>query len=259
MCRAALVNRSLPLPRPGSVPVPLPDSELGANDAVYNDDSDADADADVFAEANSLLVPLIDQYLHLDTHLVDQWSTSEYTNPEDDDEISDLTEYELELMRYNLLVATAVFLRHRFTETLSSESTWGCDVIHTAIPKTTWKMMWENPATYLCNNGPAHMFEFVLRRFGTHTRGFETNMFGYVSNAVLVSTENDVVSAENVDADADADDWENTTEYALVVNVFCPSAPFGHYDLSAGLIITTQLTLRFSQIRRMYYVTSVEP
>jgi hypothetical protein len=255
MCRAALVNRSLP--RPVSVPVPLPDSELGANDAVYNDDSDADAD--VFAEANSLLVPLIDQYLHLDTHLVDQWSTSEYTNPEDDDEISDLTEYELELMRYNRLVATAVFLRHRFMETLSSESTWGCDVIHTAIPKTTWKMMWENPATYLCNNGPAHMFEFVLRRFGTHTRGFETNMFGYVSNAVLVSTENDVVSAENADVDADADDWENTTEYALVVNVFCPSAPFGHYDLSAGLIITTQLTLRFSQIRRMYYVTSVEP
>ena len=259
MCRAALVNRSVSVPGPVSVPVPGPDSELGVDDAI--DDDDSDVDADVVAEANALLVPLIDQYLHLDTHLADQWSTSEYTNPDDDDEISGLTEDELELMRYNRIVATAVFLRNRFTETLSSESNWGCDVIHTAIPKSTWKMLWENPMTYLCDNGPAHMFEFVLRRYGAHTRGVETNLFGYVSNAVLVSTENDVVSMENADADADEDDrddWENTTEYALVIDVFCPSAPFGHYDLNAGLIITTQLTLRFSHIRRMYYVTSIE-
>ena len=126
-------------------------------------------------------------YLHIeeDAELVADTSFEMQTDPAHGDRISGITDAELELIQYHLLVISCIFLRNRFHETLFSRTTWGGRVQHTLIPKSEWLQMWENVPLHT-QRAPAQMFEFVLRRnsqsVGYRRPNEEINTFGYIIN-----------------------------------------------------------------------------
>jgi hypothetical protein len=101
--------------------------------------------------------------------------------------------------------------------------------------------------------GPHLMFEFVMRGTASYNAPMETNFFGYISSIVVVRVAADVPRRHYHDAD---DDWENSHEYAFIVHVFSPVAPYGRYDIDDGTFDTAELLFRFSDIRRMYSMSA---
>ena len=100
------------------------------------------------------------------------------------------------------------------------------------------------------------MFEFVMCRTNAHTRGHETNFFGYISQVVIVPADRPVATTTSYD---EYDDWENTNEYAFLVSVFNPTtAPYDMYNIDDDTYGTTELVFRFADIRRMYSIQSRE-
>lgn len=187
-------------------------------------------------------------YLHMeeDVELVADTSFQMQTDPEYGDDVSDLTDAELELIQYNRLVVSCVFLRNRFHETLFSNTTWGGMVQHTLIPKSEWLQMWENVPLYT-QRAPVQMFEFVLRRnsqsVGYRRPNEELNTFGYITNSNTMPI--------------DEEDGSQLA-FAFDVMVVSPTIPLGYHNITEGRIETTLLTIPFEDIRRLYYVTSVE-
>jgi len=231
----------------------IDDGDDGA-DGDDNGDSGSDGASDVVFHS----VPILTWYRYMDEGLDERMSPSDNTNPDVDDEVSGVTAVEARTIQCNRATATAVFLRKRFMETLfDSGAVWAGETTHTRIPKSSWRLMWENPSTYFqgIRADSKQLFEFVLRRHGEHAVDFETNVFGYISSPVLFSVLTGM--AEDLEIQS-LDNWARTNEYALIVNVFSPSEPLGSYDLTDGTFTTRQLTIRFSDIRRMYYVTSIE-
>ena len=185
-------------------------------------------------------------YLHnaQDAELVADTSFDMQTDPEYGDEQSDLSTMELELIQYNRLVVSCVFLRNRFHETLFSETIWGGMVQYTLIPKVEWLQIWENVPLYT-QRAPSQMFEFVIRRNSEifrHHRPDEVNTFGYIIGAT------EVASVE----------FDGRVSFAFDVMVMSPTVPLGNHNIADGIIQTEHLTLTFNDIRRMYYMTSVE-
>ena len=187
-------------------------------------------------------------YLHMeeDAELVADTSFQMQSDPEYGDNVSDLTDEELELIQYNRLVVSCVFLRNRFHETLFSRTTWGGMVQHTLIPKSEWLQMWENVPLYT-QRAPVQMFEFVLRRnsqsVGYRRPNEELNTFGYITNSSTMPI--------------DEEDGSQLA-FAFDVMVVSPTIPLGYHNITEGRIETTLLTIPFEDIRRLYYVTSVE-
>lgn len=187
-------------------------------------------------------------YLHMeeDVELVADTSFQMQTDPEYGDDVSDLTDAELELIQYNRLVVSCVFLRNRFHETLFSNTTWGGMVQHTLIPKSEWLQMWENVPLYT-QRAPVQMFEFVLRRnsqsVGYRRPNEELNTFGYITNSSTIPIDEEEGSQ---------------LAFAFDVMVVSPTIPLGYHNITEGRIETTLLTIPFEDIRRLYYVTSVE-
>jgi len=187
-------------------------------------------------------------YLHMeeDAELVADTSFQMQTDPEHGDHISNLTDAELELIQYNRLVVSCVFLRNRFHDTLFSNTTWGGMVQHTLIPKSEWLHMWENVPLYT-QRAPVQMFEFVLRRnsqsVGYRRPNEELNTFGYITNSSTMPIDEEEGSQ---------------LAFAFDVMVVSPTVPLGYHNITEGRIETTLLTIPFEDIRRLYYVTSVE-
>lgn len=186
-------------------------------------------------------------YLNIeeDADLVADTSFEMQTDPAHGDRISDLTDAELELIQYNRLVISCVFLRNRFHETLFSRTTWGGMIQHTLIPKSEWLQLWENVPLYT-QRAPAQMFEFVLRRnsqsVGYRRPNEEINTFGYIINPGAFSV----------------DEERLQMSFAFDVMVVSPTIPLGYHNITEGRIETTLLSIPFEDIRRLYYVTSVE-
>ena len=184
-------------------------------------------------------------YLHIeeDAELVADTSFEMQTDPAHGDRISGITDAELELIQYHRLVISCIFLRNRFHETLFSRTTWGGRVQHTLIPKSEWLQMWENVPLYT-QRAPAQMFEFVLRRnsqsVGYRRPNEEINTFGYIINPGSNEEEGSQLS------------------FAFDVMVVTPTVPLGYHNIIEGRVETTLLTIPFEDIRRLYYVTSVE-
>jgi hypothetical protein len=195
-------------------------------------------------------IPTIDQYLHIDADV--NWASSlEITNPDHDDWAVVLTRRECANIHWNRALASMLWARRRFNETLFSNIVFLGETFHTFIPKTNWL------GFSAADMGPHRMFEFVLCRTNAHTRGHETNFFGYISRVVIVQADNPVTTTTSYDA---YDVWENTNEYAFVVGVFNPTTAHydDAYDIEEGTFITTEMMFRFADIRRMYSIQSRE-
>lgn len=196
-------------------------------------------------------IPAIDQYLHTDTGV--EWSSilDGTTNPAGDDWGVLLTRHETVNIRLNRQTASMLWARRRFSETLFSDIDFLGETFHTFIPKTKW-LSFSVP-----DMGPHRMFEFVMCRtsVNVHNRGYETNFFGYISQAVVVEADHPVTTT-TYDAFTE---WENTHEYAFVVHVFSPTtAPYDVYNVDECTFVTTELLFRFADIRRMYSIRSRE-
>jgi hypothetical protein len=191
---------------------------------------------------------MIYEYLHMveDIELVADTSFEMQTDPEHGDHQSRLSVQELDLIQYNRLVVSCVFLKNRFYETLFSSSLWGCRVQHSLIPKSEWLNIWENVPLYT-QRAPSQMFEFVIRRnsesLGNNRE--EVNIFGYIIRPIEIT---DVVTSSGSLRNA----------FGFSVMVTSPTIPLGDHNLTDGTIQTVLLDLQFEHIRRMYYMTSVE-
>lgn len=186
-------------------------------------------------------------YLHMeeDAELVADTSFEMQTDPEHGDRVSNLRTSEIELIQYNRMIVSCVFLRNRFHETLFSGTTWGCRIQHQLIPKTEWLQIWQNLTAYT-QRAPAQMFEFVLRRnsqsLGNRRPNEEVNTFGYITSSAAELAEEDGLHLS----------------FAFDVMVTSPTFPLGSHNISEGRIETEVMTFKFEDIRRLYYVTSVE-
>lgn len=206
----------------------------------------------------SSAIPLIDRYLYTDEGI--EWSSlSGHTNPDRDDTLVQLqlTQSECTNLRLNRELASILWARMRFNDTLLSNIEFTGETFHTFI----WKQHWSRMSNF--DIGQHRMFEFVMRRTASCNAPSqrETNFFGYISGIVIIEVVNPLVVVVPV---ANADDehrlWENRHEYAFVVHVFCPctSTPFGSYNIDEGAFETVELIFRFSDIRRMYRIMTCE-
>ena len=190
------------------------------------------------------------EYLHMvdDVQLVADTSFEMQTDPEHGDYRSRLSIQELDLIQYNRSVVSYVFLKNRFYETLFSSSVWGCMVQHSLIPKSEWLNIWENVPLYT-QRAPSQMFEFVTRRnsesLGNNRE--EINVFGYIIRPIEITDVEVPVSSGNV-----------RNAFGFTVMVTSPTIPLGDHNLNDESIQTVLLDLQFEDIRRMYYMTSVE-
>ena len=188
------------------------------------------------------------EYLHMaeDIALVADTSFEMQTDPDHGDYQSRLSVQELDLIQYNRLVVSCVFLKNRFYETLFSSSVWRCMVQHSLIPKSEWLSIWENVPLYT-QRAPSQMFEFVIRRdsesFGNNRE--EINVFGYIISPIEIT---DVATSSGSVRNA----------FGFSVMVTSPTIPLGYHNLTDGTIQTVLVHLQFEHIRRMYYMTSVE-
>lgn len=186
------------------------------------------------------------EYLHMadDIQLVADTSFEMQTDPEHGDYRSRLSIQELDLIQYNRSVVSCVFLKNRFYETLFSSSVWGCMVQHSLIPKSEWLSIWENVPLYT-QRAPSQMFEFVIRRnsesLGNNRE--EINVFGYIIRPIEITDVEVPVSSGSV-----------RNAFGFAVTVTSPTIPL----VIDEPIQTVLLDLQFEDIRRMYYMTSVE-
>jgi hypothetical protein len=192
-------------------------------------------------------ISTMDQYLHIDADV--EWASlhgGTGTNPPGDDWGVQLSRHECIHIRLNRDLASMLWARRRFHETLFSDIEFLGETFHTFIEKRHWPHF-----INAADMGPHRMFEFVMCRTNVHNRGYETNFFGYISQFVVV------------DADRSYDgfaDWENTHECAFVVHVFNPTTPpyNNAYNIDDGSFETTELIFRFAEIRRLYSIQSTE-
>jgi hypothetical protein len=196
-----------------------------------------------------LSITSFNRYLHIDSSV--EWSAAGagVTHPEYDDEAVQLSQVECDNIRWSREIAMNLFTRARFLETLFSniEFSGNGGMVHEFIPKQQWIEIGHDQM------GPHLMFEFIMRGTASYNTPMETNFFGYISSIVVVRVAADAPRRHYHDAD---DDWENSHEYAFIVHVFSPVAPYGRYDIDDGTFETAELLFRFSDIRRMYSMSA---
>jgi len=195
-----------------------------------------------------LPITSFNRYLRIDSSV--EWSAAAgVTHPEYDDEAVQLSQVECDNIRWSREIAMNLFTRARFIETLFSNIDFSGNggMVHEFIPKQQWIEIGHDQM------GPHLMFEFVMRGTASYNAPMETNFFGYISSIVVVRIAADVPRRHYHDAD---DDWENSHEYAFIVHVFSPVAPYGRYDLDDDTFETAELLFRFSDIRRMYSMSA---
>ena len=197
-----------------------------------------------------LSITSFNRYLHIDSSV--EWSAAAagITHPEYDDEAVQLSQVECDNIRWSREIALNLFTRARFHETLFSNIDFlgNGGMVHEFIPKRQWIEIGHDQM------GPHLMFEFVMRGTASYNAPMETNFFGYISSIVVVRVAADAPRRHYHDAD---DDWENSHEYAFIVHVFSPVAPYGRYDIDdEGTFETAELLFRFSDIRRMYSLSA---
>jgi hypothetical protein len=224
--------------------------EIEASESESDSDNDFVGDDNVGGAVGGggggggvLSITSFNRYLHIDSSV--EWSAAAVTDPEYDDEAVQLSQVECDNIRWSREIALNLFTRARFHETLFSNIDFlGNGMVHEFIPKRQWIEIGHDQM------GPHLMFEFVMRGTASYNAPMETNFFGYISSIVVVRVAADAPRRHYHDAD---DDWENSHEYAFIVHVFSPVAPYGRYDIDdEGTFETAELLFRFSDIRRMY-------
>jgi hypothetical protein len=220
------------------------DGENGHQELVdnnnWNDDDNINND-EYTVNAWRDLVPRIDSYIHDDEGI--EW-TGEADM--DDNEVPNISRGEIEELREARVAAISMISRH-FCQTLlmtNLEITGG--IIHTFIPRAEYMEINNNDI-----GRGGNFYEFVLcRRLLPQSEPCsEINLFGYITEIKVVEVRNAHLLSNQ--------SWENTHEYCFVVEVFdslwrspTPVDAEGIIDLTE----CQQMTLRFSDVRRVYSV-----
>ena len=228
------------------------------------DESDDDDDNDNPRQNEP--ITRMNQYLYQDA----EWNWSLFSPLSDDILIPHLTPGEIYGIRENREIATNLFARSRFRDTLLQSSSlfmgrvWNGMFVH---KHNGTSIIWNKQFEQQRNGTPPAMFEFVIRRESAISPVYEINIFGFMKDVVII--------AVNADGEGMYDDnrWENNCEYAFVAAVFTPTdfyigdsggggsnivQSYGSYDITEGIINTHKLVIPFLQIRRLYRLTSHE-
>ena len=112
------------------------------------------------------------------------------------------------------------------------------------------------------------MYEFVIRRTSEMSPVCEVNIFGFVKDVLIqrVTTANTYVDAVSNDDDTN---WQDIYEYAFVADVFTPTdfylttygpslRSYGGFNMEEGTITTQEVTIPFSNVRRIYRICGHE-
>jgi hypothetical protein len=212
----------------------------------------------------------MNQYLYQDA----EWNWSLYSPLSDDTLIPYLTPGEIYGLRENREIATTLFARSRFRNTLLDSSLLFMGRVWNGI--LVDKDHWTNIMLYQQfdeqrNRSSPVMFEFVIRKESLISPVYEINIFGFMKDVIIITDSGSVSGAAGSGSsmynDDDDDEWENRSEYAFVADVFTPTdfyigdnmqRSYGSYDITEGIINTHELVIPFLQIRRLYRLTSHE-
>ncbi len=232
-----------------------------------HDDEPGDREDVDDPDIGSDCITLINRYLYQDNYR--NWSGAIHavlSDPFIDDTVYFVTHYELQGLRENREIATTLFARMKFRDTLFDRSSQFLGSVSTGIwvPKNHWISLDSNQCYFTSNRSV--MYEFVIRRNSAISSFYEVNVFGFIKDVVVQQ----MVEYHTGDDDAEYYDWENNMEYSFVADVFTPTdfntrgsdgnehalQSYGNYNMNEGTITTQELIISFSQIRRLYRIAS---
>jgi hypothetical protein len=254
--------------------IPHDDDQYSDRTTDESDDDDVDDDHE-HQQQQRMPRTQMNQYLFQDV----EWNWSIYSPHTDDTTIPFLTPGEIFGLRENREIATTLFARSRFRDTLLQSNSLFMGRVWNGV--FVRKQYWTNPMLNeqfeeQRNGTPPVMFEIVIRRESTISPLYEINIFGFMKDVIIIAAE-EYGSEAGTGSGSDMyhdDEWENRCEYAFVANVFTPTdfyidrdgdggdfnmmRSYGSYDITEGIINTDKLVIPFSQIRRLYRLTSHE-
>ena len=268
-------------------------AQANLNDRVYIDRSDSDSDRESDRESDRgesdtgdsidlhiRNTTLINRYRFQDSEW--RWSfhrASIETSPTYDDTVYPLSQADIDGLRENRQIATTLFARMRFRETMFQPDVQFLGEVWSGswIPKSEWIdiMRHHQPVSDSESDDAiqTRMYEFVIRRGSNISPYHEVNIFGFIKDVRIQQTvEYDEHTGEEISRDRMDYDWENIVEYTFVAEVFTPTdfyvhggyddpnqyRSYGGYNMTDGTITTQQVMIPFSQIRRMYRMNGNE-
>lgn len=249
---------------------------IGSSDSSDRDESDTGDSIDLHIRNTSL----INRYRFQDSEW--RWSfhcASIETSPNYDDTVYPLSHTDIDGLRENREIATTLFARMRFRETMFQPDVQFLGEVWSGswIPKSEWIdiMRHHQPVSYSESDDAIQtiMYEFVIRRGSNISPYHEVNIFGFIKDVAIQQTvEYDEHTGEEISRDRMDYDWENIVEYTFVAEVFTPTdfyihgdwsdpnqcRSYGGYNMTDGTITTQQVMIPFSQIRRLYRMNGHE-
>jgi hypothetical protein len=249
---------------------------IGSSDSSDHGESDTGDSIDLHIRNTSL----INRYRFQDSEW--RWSfhcASIETSPNYDDTVYPLSQADIDGLRENREIATTLFARMRFRETMFQPDVQFLGEVWSGswIPKSEWIdiMRHHQPVTYSESDDAIQtiMYEFVIRRGSNISPYHEVNIFGFIKDVAIQQTvEYDEHTGEEISRDRMDYDWENIVEYTFVAEVFTPTdfyihgdwsdpnqcRSYGGYNMTDGTITTQQVMIPFSQIRRLYRMNGHE-
>ena len=211
------------------------------NDNINNDEYTVHTTVHAWRD----LVPAIDSYLHDDEEL--HWTG---IADDDDNEVPNISRGEIEELREARVVAISMISRHFYQTLLMTNMEITGEIIHTFIPRAEYMEINNNDI-----GRGGNFYEFVLcrRLLPQSEPSSEMNLFGYITEIKVVEIRNAHLLSNQ--------SWENTHEYCFVVEVFDSLwRGVGDRLFAEGIIDLTeceQMTLRFSDVRRVYSVCTM--
>jgi hypothetical protein len=183
---------------------------------------------------HEIIIRGLDRYIYDDDGI--DWTNSVVL----DDDVMLLTDEEKYQLRLDRSITMGLVCRSLFSEYLFKNIDFKGEIYHTFIPRIDYINLLSNSIENL------KLFEFVLSR-NTIYDGSEMNFFGYILEISVIDVLNSEIE-ENIT-------WSSTHEYCFKVNVFNPNKC--SYNVDIGTFETKNLIFRFSEIRRMYYISHV--
>jgi hypothetical protein len=258
-------------------------AQANLNDRVYigSSDSDSDRESDTGDSIDLHLrnTTLINRYRFQDSEW--RWSfhrDSIETSPNYDDTVYPLSQADIDGLRENRQIATTLFARMRFRETMFQPDVQFLGEVWSGswIQKSEWIdiMRHHQPVSDSESDDAiqTRMYEFVIRRGSNISPFHEVNIFGFIKDVTIQQTVEYDDDGEEISHDRMDYDWENIVEYTFIAEVFTPTdfyihggrsdpnqyRSYGGYNMTDGTITTQQVTIPFSQIRRMYRMNGHE-
>jgi hypothetical protein len=263
-------------------------AQANLDERVYIDSSDSDSDRESDRESDTgdsidlhiRNTTLINRYRFQDSEW--RWSfhrASIETSPNYDDTVYPLSQADIDGLRENRQIATTLFARMRFRETMFQPDVQFLGEVWSGswIPKSEWIdiMRHHQPVSDSESDDAiqTRMYEFVIRRGSNISPYHEVNIFGFIKDVRIQQTvEYDEHTGEEISRDRMDYDWENIVEYTFDAEVFTPTdfyvhggyddpnqyRSYGGYNMTDGTITTQQVMIPFSQIRRMYRMNGNE-